>query len=146
MVLYLANKVDNNIKLEFVFSIGNLNNDSGNIPRAELDIMERGAKQCERIINWLSPQVKKKIMIADAKVPLSWLRNKTLRTQPFVQNRIHNICKIFEADEAYYIPSKKNPSDLGTKFTNFDNAYLLLDKNSLFRNGPECLKRALKQQ
>ena len=43
--------------------------------------------------------------------------------------------------EAYYIPSKQNPSDLGTKFTNFNNAYLLLDENSLFRNGPECLKK-----
>ena len=46
IVLYLAHKVGDNLKLEFVFSIGNLNNDSGNIPRAELDIMERGAKQC----------------------------------------------------------------------------------------------------
>ena len=40
IILYLAHKVDSNLKLEFVFSIGNLNNDSGNIPRAELDIME----------------------------------------------------------------------------------------------------------
>ena len=43
--------------------------------------MERGTKQCEKIIEWMSPQVKKKILIADAKVPLLWLRNKELRTR-----------------------------------------------------------------
>ena len=50
MVLYLGKKEGENLKLEFVFSIGNLNNESGNIPRNELDIMERGTKQCEKII------------------------------------------------------------------------------------------------
>ena len=70
MILYLGKQVNEELKLEFVFSIGNLNNDSGNIPRNELDIMERGTKQCERIIEWRSPHVKKKILIADAKVPL----------------------------------------------------------------------------
>ena len=105
-----------------MFSIGNLNNESGNIPRNELDIMERGTKQCEKIIEWMSPQVKKKILIADAKVPLSWLKNKELRTQPYVQTRIHNSCKFFEADEMYYIKRKDNPSDLGTKFENFKQA------------------------
>ena len=65
----------------------------------------------------MSLHVKKKILIADAKVPLLWLRNKELRTQPYVQTRIHNICKVFEADEMYYIKSKENPNDLGTKFS-----------------------------
>ena len=69
MILYIGKPVGEELKLEFVFSIGNLNNDSGNIPRNELDIMERGTKQCEKIIEWMSPQVKKKILIADAKVP-----------------------------------------------------------------------------
>ena len=112
-----------------MFSIGNLNNESGNIPRNELDIMERGTKQCEKILEWMSPQVKTKVLIADAKVPLSWLKNKDLPTQPYVQTRIHNICRLFEADEAYYIRSRDNPSDLGTKFDNFKNAYLMLDEN-----------------
>ena len=44
VIIYLAHKEGNNLKLEFIFSSGNLNDDSGNIPRAELDIMERGAK------------------------------------------------------------------------------------------------------
>ena len=108
MILYLGKLVKEELKLEFIFSIGNLNNDSSNIPRNELDIMERGTKQCEKIIERMSPHVKKKILIADAKVPLLWLRNKELRTQPYVQTRIHNICKVFEADEMYYIRSKDN--------------------------------------
>ena len=66
-----------------------------------------------------------------------------MRTQPYVQTRIHNICRTFEADEAYYIRSKDNPSDLGTKFDNFKNAYHMLDENSLFRNRPECLKNGI---
>ena len=139
----LGKKVNEELKLEFVFSIGNLNNNSGNIPRNELDRMERGTKQCEKIIEWMSPHVKKKILIADAKVPLLWLRNKELRTQPYVQTRIHNICKVFEADEMYYIKSKENPSDLGTKFENFNQTYQMLDDDSLFRNGPECLKMGI---
>ena len=55
MILYLDKKERENLTLEFVFSIGNLNNESGNIPRNELDIMERGTKQCEKIIDWMSP-------------------------------------------------------------------------------------------
>ena len=132
MILYIGKPIGEELKLEFVFSIGNLNNDSGNIPRNELDIMERGTNQCEKIIEWMSPQVKKKILIADTKVPLLWLRNKELRTQPYVQTRIHTICMVFEADEMYYIRSKENPSDLGTKFENFRQAYQMLDDDSLF--------------
>ena len=78
MILYIGKKEGDNLKLEFVFSIGNLNNESGNIPRNKLDIMERGTKQCEKILEWMSPQVSKKILIADAKIPLSWLKNKVL--------------------------------------------------------------------
>ena len=64
--------------------------------------MERGTKQCEKIIEWMCPQVKKKILIADAKDLLSWLKNKELRTQPYVQTRIHSICKFFKANEMYF--------------------------------------------
>ena len=88
---------------------------------------------------------KKKILIADAKVPLLWLRNKELRTQPYVQTRIHSICKTFEADEMYYIKSKENPADLGTKFEFFNQTYQMLDEDSLFRNGPDCLKKGIKE-
>ena len=114
MILYLGKQVNEELKLEFVFSIRNLNNESGNISRNELDIMEKGTKQCEKIIEWMSPQVKKKILIADAKVPLLWLRNKDLRTQSYVQTRIHSICKTFNAEEMHYIKLKENPADLGT--------------------------------
>ena len=84
--------------------------------------------------------MKKKILIADAKVPLLWLKIKELCTQPYVQMCIHSICKLFEPDEMYYIKSKENPADLGTKFENFNNTYLALDDESLVRKGPECLK------
>ena len=84
-------------------------------------------------------------MIADAKVPLLWLRNKELRPQPYVQTLIHSICKLFEPDEMYYIRSKDNPADLGTKFEKFHNTYQMLGDDSLFRKGPECLRMGIEK-
>ena len=132
MILYLGHPVEGGLKLEFVFSIGNLNNESGNIPRNELVIMEQGSKQCEKLMEWMAPRIERKILISDAKVPLSWVKNKDLRTQPYVQNRVHNICKLFEVTEAYYIKSEANPSYLGTKFDKFTDVHLLLGENSSF--------------
>ena len=43
----------------------------------------------------------------------------------------------------YYIKSKENPADLGTKFENFNHTYLELNDESLFRKGPECLKMGI---
>ena len=96
MVFYLGKESNEGLELDFVFSIGNLNNENGVIPRNELDIIERGTRQAEKLLEWMTPRVKRKILITDAKVPLLWLRNKDLRTQPFVQTRVHAICKIFE--------------------------------------------------
>ena len=110
-VFYIGKQAEGELKLDFVFSISNLNNENGVIPRNELDVIERGTRQCERLIEWMTPLVKKKILITDAKVPLLWLRNKDLRTQPFVQTRVHGICKLFNPDEMYYIKSKDNPAD-----------------------------------
>ena len=94
-------------------------------------------------MDWMALRVERKILISDAKVPLSWVRNKNLRTQPYVQNRVHNICKIFDVAEAYYIKSEANPSDLGTKFDKFNDVHLLLGEDSRFRNGPACLKKGI---
>ena len=72
----------------------------------ELDIIERGTRQAKKLLEWMTPMVKKKILITDAKVPLLWLRNKDLRTQPFVQTRVHGICKLFDPDEMYILSLK----------------------------------------
>ena len=101
MVFYIGKKAGNELKLDFVFSIGNLSNENGVIPRNELDVIEKGTRQCERLLEWMTPLVKKKILITDAKVPMLWLRNKDLRTQPFMQTRVNSICKLFEPDEMY---------------------------------------------
>ena len=114
MIFYLAKEVNDGLELDFVFSIGNLNNEDGIIPRNELDIIDKGTKQAEKLINWMVPRVQKKILITDAKVPLLWLKNKHLRTQPFVQSRVHAICKLFEPKEMFYIKSEANPADLDT--------------------------------
>ena len=90
MVFYIGKLTGTELTLDFVFSIGHLNNENGVIPRNELDVIERGTRQCERLLEWMTPLVKRKILITDAKVPLLWLRNKDLRTQPFVQTRVHS--------------------------------------------------------
>ena len=78
-------------------------------------------------------------------MPLLWLRNKDLRRQPFVQTRVHSICKLFNPDEMYYIKSKDNPADLGTKFEKFHNTYQQLGDDSLFRRGPDCLRLGIEE-
>ena len=145
MVFYLGKESDEGLELDFVFSIGNLNNENGVIPRNELDIIERGTRQAEKLLEWMTPRVKRKILIADAKVSLLWLRNKNLRTQPFVQTRVHAICKIFEPDEMFYIKSGDNPADMGTKFIRFQNTFKNLGDDSLFRQGPRCLKKGIQE-
>merc|ERR1711893_119822 len=91
VVFYIGKKEGDELKLDFLFSIGNLNNENGVIPRNELDVIERGTRQCEKLLDWMTPLVKRKILITDAKVPLLWLRNKELRTQPYVQTRVHSM-------------------------------------------------------
>ena len=76
---------------------------------------------------------------------LLWLQNKDLRTQFFVQTRVHGICKLFNPDEMYYIKSKDNPADLGTKFERFHITYKCLGDDSLFRKGPEYLRLGIEE-
>ena len=59
MIFYLAKEVNDGLVLDFVFSIGNLNNEDGIIPRNELDIIDKGTKQAEKLINWMVPRVQK---------------------------------------------------------------------------------------
>ena len=45
--------------------------------------------------------------------------------------------------EIFYIKSAQNPSDLGTKFDKFRDVHRQLGEESLFRNGPQCLKKGI---
>ena len=45
----------------------------------------------------------------------------------------------------FYIKSEDNPADLGTKFTKFQNTYKKLGDESLFRQGPRCLRKGIKK-
>ena len=45
----------------------------------------------------------------------------------------------------FYIKSEDNPADLGTKFTRFQNTCKKLGDDSLFRQGPSCLKKGIKK-
>ena len=45
----------------------------------------------------------------------------------------------------YYIQSKLNPADLGTKFERFHDVYKEIGDDSLFRKGPECLELGIEE-
>ena len=45
----------------------------------------------------------------------------------------------------YYIRSKDNPADVGTKFERFHNTYQNLGDDSLFRKGPDCLRMGIEE-
>merc|ERR1712198_128353 len=60
-------------------------------------------------------------------------------------SRVHAICKLFDPKEMFYIKSEDNPADLGIKFTKFQNTYQKLGDESLFRQGPRCLRKGLKR-
>ena len=44
MVFYIGKLTGTELTLDFVFSIGHLNNENGVIPRNELDVIERGTR------------------------------------------------------------------------------------------------------
>ena len=69
---------------------------------------------------------------------ITMAEEQKLRTHPYVQTRVHSICKQFRPDEMYYIKSKLNPADLGTKFDKFHRTYEEIGDDSLFRKGPAC--------
>ena len=58
MIFYLGKETNNGLELDFVFSIGNLNNEDGIIPRNELEIIDKGTKQAEKLINWMVQSLK----------------------------------------------------------------------------------------
>ena len=45
----------------------------------------------------------------------------------------------------YYIKSKLNPADLGTKFDKFHRTYEEIGDDSLFRKGPACLEQGIEE-
>ena len=45
----------------------------------------------------------------------------------------------------FYIKSGDNPADIGTKFSRFQNTFKILGDDSLFRQGPRCLKQGIQE-
>ena len=45
----------------------------------------------------------------------------------------------------FYIKTGDNPADIGTKFSRFQNTFKILGDDSLFRQGPRCLKQGIQE-
>ena len=96
-------------------------------------------------MEWLSNFILSKVLLGDSQVCLYWIKNRNKRTTSFIRNRVHLINRVFEDDEVFFIRTEHNPSDLGTKFNNFENSYKKMTDESPFRAGPAFMKSGLEQ-
>ena len=97
------------------------------------------------MLEWLSNFIVSKALLGDSQVSLYWIKNQNKRTTSFIRNRVHLINRVFEDSEVFYINTEHNPSDLGTKFINFENSYRKMTDDSPFRTGPAFMKNGLEQ-
>ena len=125
---------------EFLFSANTLVPISRNIPHAELDVAFRASRQTSLILDWLSNFIVEKALLGDSQVSLFWVQNRLKRTTSFIRNRVHLINR---DAEVFYLETKQNPSDLGTKFNSFEDSYLKMTDTSTFRTGPAFMKDGL---
>ena len=125
---------------EFLFSTNHLNALGTKIPNAELHALYKGVFHAEKLIEWLSSIVKIKCLLSDSQISLFWILNRHKKSNPFVQNRVYSIARLFDDTEIFYIPGRFNPADAGTKFSNFPDIHLMVDESTLFRAGPKCME------
>ena len=133
-------KLSGKFYAEFLFSTNHLNALGSKIPNSELHALYKGVFHAEKLIEWLSPTVKNKCLLSDSQISLFWVLNRHKKSNPFVQNRVYSIARLFDDDEIFYIPGKSNPADAGTKFSHFHDIHLIVDESTLFRAGPKCME------
>ena len=51
----------------------------------------------------------------DSKVALCWLKGKTKRWKPWVENRVVKVRKVVDCENWFFIPGEENPADIPTR-------------------------------
>ncbi|XP_062533493.1 uncharacterized protein LOC134202508, partial [Armigeres subalbatus] len=86
------------------------------IPRLELQAGLIGCRLMENVCTALQLTIEKRFIWTDSRTSLSWNRSDSRRYHPFVSFRVGEILNISTVNEWYYVPSKQNVADDGTKW------------------------------
>ncbi|XP_058817188.1 uncharacterized protein LOC131680495 [Topomyia yanbarensis] len=105
------------------------------IPRSELQAAVIGMRLAETITKSLSFEVIKRFFWTDSRDVIYWLNSDHRRYSQFVAFRVSEILDATNADEWYWIGTKLNVADEGTKWKGTPN----LDASSRWFRGPEFL-------
>ncbi|XP_058816367.1 uncharacterized protein LOC131679651 [Topomyia yanbarensis] len=105
------------------------------IPRSELQAAVIGMRLAETIAKSLSFEVIKRFFWTDSRDVIYWLNSDHRRYSQFVAFRVSEILDTTNADEWYWIGTKLNVADEGTKWKGTPN----LDASSRWFRGPEFL-------
>jgi len=106
---------------------------SNTVPRLELLgalIASRLVHKVSNILSLINSPVK---CYTDSQVVLSWIKSNTTNKQPFIQRRVDEIRRLTSPSQWYYIQSKNNPADLGTRTMKL-NSWL---NNRMWWHGPD---------
>ena len=107
-------------------------------PRSELTAAQLQSRLKVWLINILNIEVGCVVHIVDASIILGMITNISLKFDTFTAPRVTEIQTNTDTDCWYWVDTKENPSDLGTrgKMTVKD-----LDTGSMWREGPAWLKQ-----
>ena len=107
------------------------------IPRAELYAAVLNASTGHVVKASLGDFIKNRISLTDSQIVLYWINNSKLQLKQWVRNRIIEINRLTDRENWYYIESKNNITDLGTK----KGAKLSdVSVDSVWVNGPNWAK------
>ena len=85
------------------------------IPRLELCAAVMGAEMSVSIITHLDISIDSVTFYTDSRVVLGYINNRSRRFFTYVTNRVSRILKVSEPKQWKYIPTGKNPADIGTR-------------------------------
>ncbi|XP_029719406.2 uncharacterized protein LOC109431964 [Aedes albopictus] len=107
------------------------------IPRLELQAAVIGARLANTIADSLTVNISRKYYWTDSRDVLCWLHSDHRRYTQFVAFRVSEILETTEANQWYWVPSKMNVADDGTKWTSRPD----LTAVSRWFVGPDFLQR-----
>ncbi|XP_065078485.1 uncharacterized protein LOC135701569 [Ochlerotatus camptorhynchus] len=106
------------------------------IPRLELNAAVLGVRFLASVLGYHTFPVSQRFFWSDSTTVLAWIRSDHRRFHKFVSVRIGEILTLSDPQDWRWVPSKKNVSDVTTKWKNGPN----LGSNSAWLQGPEFLR------
>lgn len=135
VVYVLGRSTEGEKHIGFVLGKSKLSPEKGHtIPRLELC----GAVLAVDLFQSVSENLYQKVdavkFYTDSKIVLGYIGNKTRRFHTYVSNRVQKILAVTDPLQWNYVPSEKNPADIGSRGATVDQL-----GNSLWLSGPSFL-------